>query len=41
VNPAVPLARRVIKMHRNLEHYLDLPQSERMSDGTADRTLPT
>ena len=32
--------RRVINMHRNLERYLDLPEAERMSDGTADRTVP-
>ncbi len=32
--------RRVINMHRNLERYLDLPDAERMSDGTGDRTLP-
>ena len=32
--------RRVINMRRNLEHYLDLPEPERMSDGTADRTRP-
>ncbi len=25
--------RRVINMHRNLERYLDLPESERMSGG--------
>jgi choline monooxygenase len=25
--------RRVINMHRNLEHYLELPESERMSGG--------
>jgi phenylpropionate dioxygenase-like ring-hydroxylating dioxygenase large terminal subunit len=25
--------RRVINMHRNLEHYLDLPESERMTGG--------
>jgi hypothetical protein len=25
--------RRVINMHRNLERYLDLPQSERMTGG--------
>jgi hypothetical protein len=30
----------VINMHRNLERYLDLPEAERMSDGTADRAVP-
>jgi hypothetical protein len=25
--------RRVINMHRNLERYLDLPESERMTGG--------
>ena len=32
--------RRVVNVHRNLGRYLDLPESERMSDGTADRTRP-
>ncbi|CAM4317912.1 hypothetical protein MYBA111488_13215 [Mycobacterium basiliense] len=27
--------RRVINMHRNLERYLDLPESARMSGGDA------
>lgn len=27
--------RRVINMHRNLERYLDLPESERMTGGDA------
>jgi len=33
--------RRVINMHRNLERYLGLPESERMSGSAADQTLPT
>jgi len=33
--------RRVINMHRNLERYLDLPESECMRCGTADETPPT
>jgi hypothetical protein len=30
----------VINMHRNLERYLDLPETERMSDGAAGRIVP-
>lgn len=33
--------RRVINMHRNLERYFDLPESECMRCGTADETPPT
>jgi choline monooxygenase len=29
---------RVINMHRNLERYLDLPQSERMRGGETPST---
>jgi hypothetical protein len=28
--------RRVINLHRNLERYLDLPESERMTGGEID-----
>ena len=33
--------RRVINMHRNLERYLDLPASARMSGGTGNESLST
>ncbi|OBG97306.1 (2Fe-2S)-binding protein [Mycobacterium sp. E3251] len=33
--------RRVINMHRNLERYLDLPASERMTGGPTDQPPPT
>lgn len=33
--------RRVINMHRNLERYLDLPQSEQMTGGTTSRSVAT
>lgn len=33
--------RRVINTHRNLERYLGLPQSERMTGGAANRSDPT
>jgi choline monooxygenase len=33
--------RRVINMHRNLERYLDLPESERMTGGDTGRSAVT
>ena len=33
--------RRVINMHRNLERYLDLPESERMTGGDTGRPAVT
>ena len=33
--------RRVINMHRNLERYLDLPESEQMTGGAASRSVST
>jgi hypothetical protein len=33
--------RRVINMHRNLERYLDLPESQRMTGGTMKQSLAT